>query len=163
MAVSALLSPFFSVAASTTGGTAPGGASAPTGCSLSSASDLTGYTTAMEAGADVATLDVTTFGSGGFTAMVAGLKTGTVNIPLLNDYAASQVESLIGMNGTVIPLGSQGFLEVRPTTSARGATNPGFICKVINNTWRFINAGVGQVPTVQWNVTVTGGFATLTA
>ncbi len=163
MAVSALTGFYVAVAASTTGGTAPGGATAPTGCSLSSASDISSFVTNVEAGVDVDTQDVTTFGSGGYKAFVAGLKGGVVNLTLLNDYAASQLNSLIGTNGSVIPVGSTGFIEVRPTSSARSATNPGFIAKIINNGYRLVNAGVGQVPTVSWNVTVTLGFAELTA
>jgi hypothetical protein len=163
MAVAALTTAFFSVAATTTGGTAPGGSTAPTGCSLSSPTDLAGYLTAVEAGMDVATLDTTTFGSGGYTAMVAGLKTGVMNLALLQDFAASAVEATIGMNGSVIAVGAQGFVEVRPGTGARSTTNPGFICKVINNGWRFMNATVGGLSVIQWNVTITGGFASLTA
>ena len=83
MAVAALTTAYLAVAASTTGGTAPGTASAPTGCSLSSASDISSWLTQMEVGSDYATQDTTTFGSGGYTMMVAGLKTGTANFNLL--------------------------------------------------------------------------------
>ena len=163
MAVAALTTAFFSVAAGTTGGTAPGGATAPTGCSLTTPTDLSSYLTQVEAGQDYATLDTTTFGSGGFTNMVAGLKTGTLNLALLQDFAASALNAVLGANGSVIAVGATGFVEVRPGTGARSATNPGFICKVINNGWRFLNASVGGLSVVQWNVTVTGGYAELVA
>lgn len=163
MAVAAATQMYVAVAASTTGGTAPGGATAPTGCSLSSASDISSWVTQVEAGANVATQDVTTMGSGGFTNMVAGLKTGTANIQLLLDYAASATNALLGLGGSVIAFGAQGFLEIKPTSSSRSATNPSFICKIINNGWTPFNATVGNVPVVSWNVTVIGGFAELTS
>ncbi len=163
MAVIALNSLYIAVAASTTGGTAPGGATAPTGCSLSSASDLSSWVTATEAGADLATQDSTTYGSGGYTAVVAGLKSGVLNLGLLNDFAASSLNALIGMNGSVISFGSTGFVEVRLTSSSRSSTNPGFICKVLHNGWRPFNASVGNIPMVQWNPVIIGGFAELTA
>jgi hypothetical protein len=163
VAVQSAISYYVAVAASTTGGTAPGGATAPTGCSLSSASDISSWVTQVEAGADVATNDVTTFGSGGFTNMVAGLKTGTANIGLLMDYAASATNALLGLGGSVIAFGAQGFLEVKPSSGSRSATNPSFICKIINNGWRPFNATVGGIPVVTWNVTVIGGFAELTS
>ena len=163
MAIAAATTWYIAVASSTTGGTAPGGATAPTGCSLSSASDLSGFITNVEVGADLDTPDVTTFGSGGYAAFVAGIKKGVFNVTAFNDYAASQINALIGMNGSVISFGSTGFLEVRPTSGARSTSNPGFICKVIHNGWRMVNAGVGQVPTISWSPIVTGGFAELTA
>jgi hypothetical protein len=163
VAIVALNTLYVAVAASTTGGTAPGGATAPTGCSLSTPSDISAWVTAVEVGPDVATQDATTYGSGGFTTMVASLKSATANITILNDYAASAPNALLGMNGSVIAFGAQGFLEVRPTSSSRSATNPGFICKIINNGWRSFNASVGNIPTVSWNVTVIGGFAELTS
>lgn len=163
MAVIALNSLYIAVAASTSGGTAPGGASAPTGCSLSTPSDLSSWVTAVENGADLATQDSTTMGSGGYTAMVAGLKSGVLNLSLLNDYASSSLNALIGMNGSVIAFGGTGFVEVRLTSSSRSATNPGFICKVLHNGWRSFNASVGAIPTVTWNPVIVGGFAELTA
>ncbi len=45
MAVVSAISYYVAVAASTTGGTAPGGATAPTGCSLSSPSDISAWVT----------------------------------------------------------------------------------------------------------------------
>lgn len=163
MAISALNSLYVIVAAATSGGTAPGGASAPTGCSLTTPSDISAWVTGVEVGPDIATVDSTTFGSGGYTTMVAGLKSATASIAIINDYAASAPNALIGMNGSVVAVGGQGFLEVRPTSSARGATNPGFVCKFINNGWRSFNASVGGLPTVTWNVTIIGGYAELVA
>ena len=72
MAVVSAISYYVAVAAATTGGTAPGGATAPTGCTLSTPSDISAWVTQVEAGADVATNDITAFGSGGFTNMSPG-------------------------------------------------------------------------------------------
>lgn len=163
MPIAAATSWYVIVAAATSGGTAPGGATAPTGCTLTTPSDISGFITQIEVGADLDTPDATTFGSGGYNAFVAGLRRGVMNMTAFNDYAASQLNALIGMNGSVIPFGGAGFVEVRPTSSARSTSNPGFVCRVIHNGWRMVNAGVGQIPTVQWNPVITGGFAELTA
>ena len=151
------------IAATTTGGTAPGGATAPTGCTLSSPTEIGAWVTATVNGVDIATLDVTTFGSGGFVAFVAGLKSAKVQLTILQDYAASAPDALLGLNGSVIAVGAAGFLELKPTTAARSATNPAFICKIINKLWMPFNASVRQVPTIAWDVQVTGGFAALVA
>lgn len=163
MPITALTSFYVIVAAATSGGTAPGGSSAPTGCSLTTPSDISGFISQLEAGGDIATQDVTTFGSGGYSAFVAGLRSGVVSMTAFNDYAASQLNALIGANGSVISVGSAGFIEVRPTSSSRSATNPGFVARIINTGFRLVNASVGQPPTVTWAPVVTGGFAELTS
>ena len=163
MAVGAINTFYVIVAAATSGGTAPGTSSAPTGCSLTTPSDISGNTTQAQVGSQVASIEVTTFGSGGFTAVVAGLKTGKASLTLLNDYAASAINSLIGINGTVCAVGGKAFLEVRPSSGSRSSSNPGFVCKFLNTGWDFINAQVGGLSTVQWDVAVDLGYAELTA
>lgn len=163
MAVNALTTAYIAIAAATSGGTAPGGTTAPTGCSLTSPTDIAGWVTQVEVGSDVETLDVTTFGSGGFEAFVAGLKAGAVSLAILQDLAASAPNALLGLNGSVMAVGGQAFIEVRASSGARSATNPGFIAKVINTGWRPFNATVGQLSTVAWSPKVTGGYAELVA
>jgi hypothetical protein len=151
------------IAATTTGGTAPGGATAPTGCTLSSPTDISAFVVNIEDGLDVDTKDATSFGSGGYAAMVAGIKKGVINLSIMQDYAAGGPNALIGMNGSVIAVGGSGFIEIRPSSAARSATNPGFIAKILNDGWRPMNAAVGEIPMIAWNITVTGGFAELIA
>jgi hypothetical protein len=151
------------IAAATSGGTAPGGAAAPTGCTLTSPTEIGGWVTAVVNGVDVATLDTTTFGSGGFVTMVAGLKNASLQLTVLQDFAAAAPDALIGILGSVIPFGGTGFVEIKPTTAARSSTNPAFVCKVINKTWKPFNTQVGNVPTVGWDLQVVGGFGELVA
>jgi len=165
MAIVALNSLYVIVASATSGGTAPGGSTAPTGCTLSSPFDLSPYLTAISQETMADTPDVTTFGSGGFKAFVAGLKSGTISLSLLNDYAATLVNARIGMNGSVVPVGSSSliFIEVRLTSSARGSGNPGFVCAALNRNYQTFDASVGSVPTATWSPQITGGFAELVA
>ena len=165
MAIEALTSLYVAVAQSTTGGTAPGTASTPTGCSLSSPSDISAYVTGVQTEAMAATPGVTTFGSGGFEMFVAGLKSGTLSLNLLNDYAASALNSLIGVNGSVRAVGSTSliYIEVRRTSSSRSTSNPGFICAALNRNFQTFAASVGEVPTCTWNPQITGGYAELTS
>ena len=101
----------------------------------------------------------------GFEAFVIGLKTGTLNLSLLNDYAAGALNSLIGVAGSVVPVGSSSLLyvEVRRTSNSRSSSNPGFICAVLNRNFQTFNASVGEVPTCAWNPQITGGYAELAA
>jgi len=55
--------------------------------------------------------------------ITSGLKSGTINFTLLDDFAVSSVDSTIWAAfaaGTNVPF------EVRPTSSARSTSNPGY-------------------------------------
>jgi hypothetical protein len=165
MAITALNSLYVIVASATTGGTAPGGSTAPTGCTLSSPFDLSPWVTGISQSSGAAEQNVTTFGSGGFEQFVMGLKSGSLTLELLNDYAASMVNARLGVNGTIAAAGSDTtfFIEVRLTSSARGSGNPGFVCAAKNVNFSTFNASVGSVPTVSWSPRITGGYGELVA
>ena len=165
MAIQALNSLYIIISSATSGGTAPGGSSAPTGCTLSTPSDISAFVTGIQQETMAATPTVTTFGSGGYEAFVAGLKSGTLSLSMLNDYAASQLNALIGINGSVRSVGSSSllYIEVRPTSAARGSGNPGFVAACLNRNFQTFNASVGEVPTCTWNPQITGGYGELTA
>lgn len=165
MAIQALNSLYVAIAQSTSGGTAPGGSSAPTGCTLTSATDISAYVTGIDQSIAAATQEVTTFGSGGFQAFVAGLKSGTLNLTLLNDYAAGALNALIGINGTVRAVGSATplIIEVRVSSGTRSATNPGFVCSALSTGFSTFSASVGGLPMANWQLQVTGGFGELVA
>jgi len=165
MAIAALNSLYVIIASATSGGTAPGGSTAPTGCTLSTPSDISGFITGIDQGVEVDSIDATSMGSGGFRAFVLGLRSGQLNLTMMNDYAASQLNSLIGLNGSVRAVGSSSLLyvEVRPTSGARSSTNPGFVCAVLNRNFQTFSGSVGELPMVSWQPQITGGFAELTA
>lgn len=163
MAVVASTTLYVAVAQATTGGTAPGGAVAPTGCALTSPTDVGGWTTQASVPYDVAEVDATNFGGGGFEQVVAGLKSGTLGFSLNQDFGASAINQLLGINGTVAKPGDFVVVEVRPTTAARSTTNPGFVCKALHKGWKFFNGKVGDIPTVDLSLRITGGFGELVA
>lgn len=165
MAIAALNGLYVIIAAATSGGTAPGGVTAPTGCTLSTPSDLSPFITGIDQGVEVDPVDTTSFGSGGYKAFVLGLRSGQLNLTLMNDYAASQVNSWIGLNGSVRAVGSSSLLyvEVRPSSAARSSSNPAFVCAVLNRNFQTFSGSVGELPMVSWQPQITGGFAELTA
>jgi hypothetical protein len=69
---------------------------------------------------EIDSIEVTAFGSGGHT-FAGGLQNNSVEIALMQDFAASNVEA------TVYPLvGTTTTLVIKPTSSAVGATNPSY-------------------------------------
>jgi hypothetical protein len=69
---------------------------------------------------EIDSVEVTAFGSGGHT-FTGGLQNNSVEVQLMQDYAASNVEA------TVYPLvGTTTTIVIKPTSSAVGATNPSY-------------------------------------
>ena len=168
MAIAALIGAYVFVGTGTTGGTAPGGASAPTGCTISgTTADLSAWANEVNAEDEVETQDSTTFGSGGYRMFVAGLRSGTVEVTFFQDFAAASVNTFIGHNGTIGQPGhatlGQFFIEVRGSSAARSATNPGFIAKVLHLGCKAYAAPVGDIPLLGVKMQPTGGFAELIA
>lgn len=162
MPITALIAPQILVSATTTGGTAPGGAVVPTGCTLGTPSDIAAFVTSVSTPVTVVELDSTTFGTGGFSAVVAGLRGGKVDLNINQAFAAGEINALLGINGSIAKPGDFFFVEIRPVSGARSATNPGFIARVLHAGWSTFNAQVGQIPTISLSLTTTGGFGELT-
>jgi hypothetical protein len=69
---------------------------------------------------EIDSIEVTAFGSSGHI-FTGGLQNNSVEIALMQDFAASNVEA------TVYPLvGTTTTLVIKPTSSAVGATNPSY-------------------------------------
>jgi len=162
MAITALLTPQILISATTSGGTAPGGGTAPTGCTLGTPFDIAPWVTNLGQNTSVAELTGNTFGTGGSAAIVAGLKSGTVDLSLFQDWAGSSINSYLGLNGSIATPGSFFFMELRPGAGNRGATNPGFVCRVLHAGFPW-QGSIGEIPTVTLSLSTTGGYAELTS
>jgi len=89
-------------------------------------------------------LDVTAFGSAN-KAVAKGLGDGKITITFFQDFAADSVhETLQGLIGSNTPV----EIEVRPTSSARGATNPAVVMEALLMNYNPLDGSVGQVSTI---------------
>lgn len=143
-------------------GTAPGlpGTQTVSG-TLTSASDISAFVQSVGVETAAAMNDGTTFGTGGFMANYAGLKSGTFTLSVINDYAASQLDAII--RTTLGGLGATVYYDVKPTSSARGTSNPSYVGAVILADWKPITTQVGNLSIISVSWQTTGAFATLTA
>lgn len=166
MAIAAQIGCYVFVGTGTTGGTAPGGAAAPTGCTINgTTADVSGWAFQIKAGDKYAMLDATVFGLGGFVAFCRGLKNAEIQVDFFQDYAAASINVLLGPNGTISTANSDGsfFIELRGSSAARSATNPGFIAKVLYGGSDAFAMKVGEIPLFNCIMQPTGGFAELVA
>lgn len=119
--------------------------------------NISDHVSSMEFEVEADDLDATVFGTAGYRSTLGGLKSGTLNLTIKGDYAASQVDALLWpMFGTV-----QTF-EVRPTSAARSTTNPAYTGSVLINGLTPITGSVGDLVEfdVSWPTTGTVTRAT---
>lgn len=142
------------------GGTSPGTGTAPAaGFTITSPTDLSTYTTSVTVDVKAAVTDTTNFASGGYHAEIAGIKSASFSLTFNQSYTATEVDSVIRGLG----LGGTGFIDIKPTSAARGTANPSFVAAFIVSDYTWVNGSVGSLntTTVSWNST--GSFGWITA
>lgn len=90
-----------------------------------------------------AEVDVTDFGSNGWTEVIGGLKSGTVSLDFHSDFGAGAVstlfQDLVGTIGTVTLIAGNG--------TAPSATTPRYTATVLINSFTPIAGAVGDLST----------------
>jgi hypothetical protein len=141
-------------------GTAPGGPGTQTvSGTINSGSDISVFVTAVEVPKKVDVKESTNFGSGGYVTKAAGLKSASLKIAVNQDFASSQLHSIINGFG----LGTSVYYDIQPTSSSRGATNPSEVGQAIITSYTPVVGKVGDLLVLSLDWEVTGAFATLTS
>lgn len=86
--------------------------------------------------------------------VIAGLGTNTVNFEFYQDFASNSVEDII-----YDWIGARVLCRVKPVMAAASANNPEYEFQVLINEWTPLNAGVGQISTVNVNWPINGPIA----
>ena len=83
------------------------------------------------------------FASSGWTEMIAGIKSGSLALTFNQDVASGQIDSAIWpLFGTVITF------KIRPTSAAKGASNPEWSGSLLVNAWSGLEGSVGDLAEV---------------
>ena len=147
-----------------TGTVAPGvgGSTAVTNTgTITTPQDISAFVKSGNPSVSVATQDVTTFGSGGFTQVIPGLRTGdTITFECVSDFAAATLYPIV--QTTLGGLGAGVFLDIKATNSSRGATNPSFAAFGFITNWTPAGGSVGDAAMATLTITISGRFADIT-
>ena len=101
---------------------------------------------------DAAQLDTTDFASAGWTEAIGGLKSGTLAIELMDDFAAGEVDAdLYALLGTVVAF------TIKPTSAAVGAANPNYTGSILI-TGHSLGGSVGDLATKSLSFPTTGAI-----
>lgn len=121
--------------------------------------DVSGSVARAELVINAAEVDVTDFGSAGWTEVIGGLKSGQVSLDFHADFGAGAVsalfQDLVGTVGTVTIIAANG--------TAASATTPEYTATVLINSYTPISGAVGDL--ASWSVTfpTTGAVSYATA
>lgn len=140
-------------------GTAPGAGNPTVSGTISSSTDFSDHVRKVDFGAKAEDIDFTTFGDGGFMVKKAGLKSADLSIEFNQDYGASSIDATFA---AAFLAGTEGYLDIKPTSASRGSTNPSIVCKAYVNGYP-ISQQVGQGGMITVSFTVIGSFARLTS
>jgi hypothetical protein len=101
---------------------------------------------------DTAEVATTAFGGTAVT-RVGGLRDNSVQLEFHQDFAASNLESIIyPLIGTVVAI------AVKPTSGAISATNPEYQFNALVSSWSPIAGAVGDLATVSVTWQISGGI-----
>lgn len=95
-------------------------------------------------------VEKTSLGSNGWREVAAGIKSGTLTLNFMNDYAAGSVEA------TIYPLiGTEATVVIRTSSATVSATNPAYTAVALVTGWSPISGQVGDLDTqdVTWPIT----------
>jgi hypothetical protein len=105
-----------------------------------------------------ADVDVTDFGSGGFTEVIGGLKSGTVSLDFHNDYGVGAINTLLNPL-----LGSLATVTLNPNGTVTSSSNPLFTTLVLVNSVSPVSGAVGDLATFSVSFPTSGSVTTSTA
>lgn len=146
-------------------GTAPGEAVAAPSGTITSTSDISAF---VQGGGDpgwtLAENDITNYASLGYKAVLLGLISGDdLVFDALSDQAASQLRAIV-MTTLGGPAGRAAvYVDIKPTSSARGTTNPSFVAKTFIKGWRNYGGNVGETAKATLTLAISGTFVELTS
>ena len=108
---------------------------------------------------NAAEVDVTDFGSAGWTEVIGGLKSGSVSLDFHADFGAGAVSSLfqdlVGTIGTVTLIAANG--------TAASATTPKYTANVLVNSFSPVAGAVGDLATFSVTFPTSGAVSYATA
>ena len=121
--------------------------------------DLSSSCARAELVINAAEVETTDFGSGGWTEVIGGLKSGTVSLDFHSDFGVGAISTvfqpLVGTIGTVTLIAANG-------TAASGIT-PSYTATVLVNSFTPVAGAVGDLSTFSVSFPTSGSVAYATA
>jgi hypothetical protein len=103
-------------------------------------------------------VDVTSFGSNGWTEVIGGLKQGTVSLDFHSGYAAGEINTVLN------PLiGTIATVTINPNGTTPSSTNPTWTATVLVNSVSPVAGAIGDLSTFSVSYPTSGSVSFATA
>ena len=103
-------------------------------------------------------IDTTTFGTSGWKTVIGGLKSGTLRLDFMQDFAAGSIDALL------YPLiNTIGTVVIKPNGTTTSATNPAYTANVLINNYIPFSSSVGDLASFSVTLPTTGEITRATA
>lgn len=103
-------------------------------------------------------IDTTTFGTSGWKTVVGGLKSGTLRLDFMQDFAVGGIDALL------FPLiNTIGTVVIKPAGTTTSATNPAYTASVLINNYVPFSSSVGDLASFSVTLPTTGEITRATA
>lgn len=140
-------------------GTAPGPGNPTVSGTIASSTDWSNHIKQVNINMPVAMQDFTTFGDAAFVSQKPGLKSADLSIDFFQDFSSS-VDATFGAGFLA---GTLYYIDIKPTSASRGATNPSYVYAAYVSEYPPIGQAVGDAAMVSIGFAVTGTYARLTS
>jgi predicted secreted protein len=105
-------------------------------------------------------VETTSFGNSGWRSRVTGLKSGTLDLEVHQDFGSSAIDSVIF---TAFESGTAAVTVIPGGTAAVSATNPSFSFDVAVTGYTPVDGAVGDLATASYSFPITGAVTRGTA
>ena len=103
-------------------------------------------------------VDVTNFGSSGWTEVLGGIKSGTVSLDFHSGYAAGEINTILNPL-----LGTIATVAINPNGTAPSSTNPTWTATVLVNSVSPVAGAIGDLATFSVSYPTSGSVTFATA
>lgn len=141
-------------------GTAPGPGNPTVSGTITSSTDFSDHIKQVNINLSRAAIEFTNFGSGGFVENKPGLLNADLSIDFYGDYAASSIDATFG---AALLAGTLYYVDIKPTSAARGTTNPSYVFAVYVASDPVLGQAVGDANMMSIGFMMAGKYARLTA
>lgn len=141
-------------------GTAPGPGNPTVSGTINSGTDWSDHIEAIGFDMARAAIDFTNFGDKGYVQNKPGLRGVDLSITFQQDAASGSVDAVFGAG---FDAGTLFYVDIKPTSAARGATNPSYVGAFYVQTYPAFGGSVGDKSTAEVSFMQAGKYARLTS
>jgi hypothetical protein len=103
-------------------------------------------------------IETTTFGTSGWKTVIGGLKSGTLRLDFMQDFAVGAIDALL------YPLiNTIGTVVIKPAGTTTSSTNPAYTAQVLINNYIPFSSSVGDLASFSVTLPTTGEITRATA